>query len=229
MNPFSTDRHSLASYLPRMLLRRLATGEPLNQPEARRTPGAVLLSDIQGFTALVERFSAAGRQGLEELTWLLNQYVADVVGVVEAHGGDVLSIAGDAFLCHWPAPTPDIVPDTVLRAAQAGEAIQRALQDRVRDQGRELPTRIGIGVGDLVVGYAGGIEGRWEVVVSGEALTDVTPVEKAATPGSVLISARAWAVAGSACEGRPGNAGGHVPRAYTSATTAGVAVRRTHR
>src|SRR4029453_4357541 len=156
MNPFSTDRHSFASYLPRMLLRRLATGEPLNQPEARRAPGAVLLSDIQGFTALVERFSAAGRQGLEELTWLLNQYVADVVGAVEAHGGDVLSIAGDAFLCHWPAPTLDTVPDAVLRAAQAGEAIQRALQQRGGKHGRELPTRSGIGVGDHAVGSPGG-------------------------------------------------------------------------
>jgi class 3 adenylate cyclase len=209
MNRFSIDRdrHSLASYLPKTLLRRLAAG-PLNHPEVRRTAGAVLLSDIQGFTAFVERFSAAGRKGLEELTWLLNQYIADVAGAVEVHGGDVISIAGDAFFCHWPAAPPDTVLEAVLRAAQAGEAIQRALHDAEAKHGRQLPTRIGIGVGDLVVGYAGGIEGRWEVVVSGDAITDVTPVEKAATPGSVLISANAWAVAGSACEGRTGSAGG---------------------
>src|SRR5262249_6364832 len=190
-----------ARYLPRTLLRRLAASDPLDHPEARSTAGAVLLSDIEGFTALVERYSSAGRQGLEELTWLLNQYIADVVGAVEALGGDVLSIAGDAFLCHWPASSPDTVRDAVLLAARAGVGIQRALHERQRKQ---LATRIGVGVGELVVGYAGGIEGRWEVVVSGDALTDVTTVEKAATPGSVLISAKAWAVAGSACDGRPG-------------------------
>ncbi|HEX7797722.1 MAG TPA: adenylate/guanylate cyclase domain-containing protein, partial [Vicinamibacterales bacterium] len=203
MDSPSADRHSLASYLPRMLLRRLASSAPLNQPEAASTQGAVLLSDIQGFTALVERYSGAGRKGLEELTWVLNQYIADVAGAVQALGGDVLSIAGDAFLCHWPASSPDTVRDAVLRAAQAGERIQHALQDRQRNQ---LPTRIGIGVGELVVGYAGGMEGRWEVVVSGDALSDVAIVEKAAIPGSVLISAKAWAVAASACEGRPGGA-----------------------
>src|SRR5262245_30949604 len=140
MDSPSADRHTLASYLPRTLRRRLASAEPLSHPEIRRTPGAVLLSDIQGFTALVERFSSAGRKGLEELTWLLNQYIADVVGAVEALGGDVLSIAGDAFLCHWPASSPDTVRDAVVRAAQAGERIQRAVQDRQRNQ---LPTRIG--------------------------------------------------------------------------------------
>ena len=205
MDSPSPDRHSLASYLPRMLLRRLASSEQLNHPEAKSTPGAVLLSDIQGFTALVERYTTAGRKGLEELTWLLNQYIADVVGAVEALGGDVLSIAGDAFLCHWPASSPETVRDAVLRAAMAGERIQHALQDR---RGNQLPTRIGVGVGELVVGYAGGMEGRWEVVVSGDALSDVAAVEKAAIPGSVLISAKAWAVAASACEGRPGSANG---------------------
>src|SRR5262249_1155284 len=129
----------------------------------------------------------------------------DVVGAVEAIGGDVLSIAGDAFLCHWPASSPDTVRDAVLRAAQAGERIQRALHDR---QGKQLPTRIGIGAGELFIGYAGGIEGRWQVVVSGDALTDVTTVEKAATRGSVLMSAKAWGVAGSACEGLPGSTNG---------------------
>src|SRR5262249_55024774 len=208
MDSPSADRHSLASYLPKMLLRRLASPEPLIHPEARSTLGAVLLSDIQGFTALVEHYSSAGRKGLEELTWLLNQYIADVAGAVEAFGGDVLSIAGDAFLCHWPASSPDTVRDAVLRAAQAGERIQRALQDR---QGHQLPTRIGIGVGELVVGYAGGMEGRWEVVVSGDALSDVAAVEKAATPGTVLISANAWAVAGSAGGGRSGGGQGRTP------------------
>jgi class 3 adenylate cyclase/tetratricopeptide (TPR) repeat protein len=201
----SARRHSLASYLPRMLVERLGDALPLSSPEARQTQGAILLSDIRGFTALVERAAAGGKAGLEELTWLLNGYVADVVAAVESYGGDVVSIAGDAFLCFWPAATDEDLTHAVLRAAHAGAAIQRSLNG---GRAERLATRIGIGVGDLIVAYCGGVDGRWEVTLSGGALRDVATMEKAALAGSVLLSADAWRAMRGECVGRPGPNGG---------------------
>ena len=99
----SIDTRSLHCYVSRLLRERLARDVTRTVPAADDVPVAVLLSDLQGFTALVERFSREGRAGLEELTWALNSFFADLADIVDSRGGDVVSIAGDAFLCVWAA------------------------------------------------------------------------------------------------------------------------------
>jgi class 3 adenylate cyclase/tetratricopeptide (TPR) repeat protein len=196
-------RHALSSYLPRVVIDRLASGRPLAAPELREAAGAVLLSDIKGFTTLVEDFAARGRAGLEELTWILNSYVGDVVDAVEGHGGDILSIAGDAFLCYWPTSTDVDLQLAVMRATQAAASIQRAVHDRPAGDSRKFETRIGVGTGDLLLAYVGGLGGRWELIASGDALRDAVRVERTAIPGRVQLSAAAWPYAAARCNGRP--------------------------
>jgi class 3 adenylate cyclase/tetratricopeptide (TPR) repeat protein len=198
---------SLAGYLPAMLLRRLAAG-PIEAPEARRAPCAILLSDIQGFSRLVERLSARGRAGLEELTWRLNGYFADVVEVIDAHGGDVLYITGDAFYCVWPAGDGPSLADAVARAAQAGLAVQARVDQRPAGDGQRFATRIGVGAGELLTAYAGGLEGRWELIATGEALADVVAAEREAPAGTVRLSPSAWALVADRCDGRSLAGGG---------------------
>ncbi len=192
----------LDCYVPRLLRERLAAPEPLAGPEARELSAAVLLSDLQGFTALVETFSKGGRAGLEELTWALNRYFADLVDEVARFGGDVVSIAGDAFLCVWPTVPGEELADTVARAAAAGLAIQQAVHDRDAGRGMRFATRIGVGAGDATLAIVGGDNQRWELLVSGEALRDAVAAEHAASAGQVLLSSRAWALAGARATGR---------------------------
>ena len=205
----SVPRHNLESYLPRALRERLASAEALVAPEVRVTAAAALLTDIQGFTALVESFAARGKPGLEELTWRLNAYVADVVGIVESYGGDVLSIAGDAFLCHWPAVSREDLPIATTRAAQAALAIQQAME-AAGDRG--FPTRIGIGAGELLVAHVGGVGGRWELVASGSALADAAAGERQATAGQVLMSESSWRLVADVCEARAARGGTELVR-----------------
>ena len=195
--------HALSSYVPRLVYRRLATGGPLTAPEAQLASAAVLLSDIQGFTSLVASFTDAGRAGLEQLTWVLNGYFADLVEEVFAHGGDVLCIAGDAFLCYWPAATPHDLGETTLRAAQAGKAIQARLHGRDAGRGHRFATRIGVSAGALSVAFAGGVGDRWELIVDGQVLHDAADAERACTPGEVVISPTAWPLVAHRCDGRP--------------------------
>jgi class 3 adenylate cyclase len=152
---------------------------------------------------------------LEEVTWRLNTYVSDLAEITESFGGDILSIAGDAFLCHWPAAGSDELPGAVLRAAQAGLAIQQRITEVVDGRSRGFPTRIGIGAGEVIVAHVGGVGGRWELVASGKSLREAAAAERAATPGQVLVSSRAWQSIAHACEGVE--------------TSAGVAVRRVTR
>ncbi|NOT41398.1 MAG: adenylate/guanylate cyclase domain-containing protein, partial [Alphaproteobacteria bacterium] len=151
----TTAAHALSSYVSRLLLARLASDKPFYGPEATRRPAAVLLSDIEGSTALVESFTRSGRSGLEEITWALNGYFSDLVDLVYAHGGDVLYIAGDAFLCYWPCEEEEDLPDAILRAAQAGLAIQTALHGRMAGKEKAFSTRIGIGSGEIAEAFLG--------------------------------------------------------------------------
>lgn len=167
---------------------------PQSGPQAEDVAVAILLSDLQGFTALVERFSREGRSGLEELTWALNSDFANLADIVDAHGGDIVSIAGDAFLCVWPASSAERLPDMVALATRAGLAIQSKLTEQNDKNQLTLATRVGIGAGAATVATVGGVGGRWELLISGEALNDAVAAEHAARAGEVCVAPSAWAL-----------------------------------
>ena len=90
-----------ASFVSSLLAERLASGAPLEQAETVRVQGALMLTDIEGWTARVQQLSGTGPEGLDELGRAMNSYAIDLAEIVYGYGGDVLAIAGDAFLCCW--------------------------------------------------------------------------------------------------------------------------------
>ena len=162
--------------------------------------GVLLLSDIQQFTSLVARYTHGGQEGLEQLTWLLNSYFENMVEIVAKHGGDILYVAGDAFLCHWQANEASRV-ESLLRAAACGLEIQQRIRGRLQENKEAMATRVGIGSGELSTGFFGGHNGRWELVVSGSALEEVVNAEAACTPGGVLVGPNAWGEIDEYCDG----------------------------
>jgi len=195
--------HALSSYVPHLLWQRLANGQPFTAHEASAMPAAVMISDLQGFTGLVDTFHRAGRKGLEELTAALNGYFADLVEVVNDYGGDVLYVAGDGFFCFWPQQAGEPLGDAVLRSVQAGLAVQARLNGRRAGYGEEFATRIGIGAGPLTVTFAGGLNGRWELIATGEALRDGVRAERIAKSGDVAVSQHAFSLLGERCQATP--------------------------
>ena len=61
--PASRSAHDMSSYVSRLIADRLATGGPIQALELRTVRAALLLTDIAGFTAHVERVSAARPTG----------------------------------------------------------------------------------------------------------------------------------------------------------------------
>ncbi|MEA2141595.1 MAG: hypothetical protein QOI64_25 [Solirubrobacteraceae bacterium] len=188
--------------MSRLVAGRLATGGAIEDFEATTVRAAVLLTDIAGFTAAVERVSGSGSSGLEDLARDFNTYFADLVGLVYGHGGDVLAIAGDAFFSYWPATTDAGLADAVLRAAEAGLAIQAGLGSRSADTAHPFQTRAGISAGALRVAFVGGVGGRWELMPVGSPIDEVARAEKTAAAGTVAIAAPAWTLIESRCDGR---------------------------
>jgi anti-anti-sigma factor len=183
--PIPEARLHWRSYLPEFLLRRLSSPPTLGAPESRNLEAVLLLSDIQGFSGLVQQAVVAGRGGLESLSAQLNAYFALLAEVVLDEGGDVLSVAGDAFLCLFEAEAGEqSLAGAARRAARAGLRIQQGL----RDDG--MPTRIGVAAGAVAVGQVGGHDERWDLVLGGPALEQVVAAERACPAGAVLVCSR---------------------------------------
>ncbi|MBN1890721.1 MAG: AAA family ATPase [Thermoflexales bacterium] len=197
----SASLEIMASYVPALIVRRLAADpRPLNGPLVERFPAAVMFTDISGFTPLAERLSRHGPAGTEHLSRALNDYFGQLIDLVVAHGGDVIKFAGDGLLTLWQGQP---LPESTLRAAQCGLAIQAALHNYEAGEGVRLTTRVGVGAGQVSSVHAGGVYGRWEFLVAGPPLTQMGIANHLAQPGQVALSAEAWALVQNECSGAP--------------------------
>ena len=178
-------KESCSAYLPRDRLVSLATAEPL--PE--EASGSVLFADISGFTPLTEAYEAhlGSRRGGEELTRVLNDVYAELIGEVERQRGSVIGFAGDAITC-WFAG------DDGARAVATGLAMQAGM-----DRFKAVPSPAG---GTIALGLKAAVTigqvrrfvvGREDVqrvdVLAGDPVYRVAELEHLAERGEVLVDA----------------------------------------
>lgn len=204
----TTPLEDLACYVPALILRRMHAdlGATL-APASERFPAAVLYADLSGFTALTEHLTQNSPAGAEELTSILDLYFGHLVGVVMSHGGDVVKFAGDGLLALWYGE--ESLQHLAQRAVQCALAVQMMMApeawgsvDGVAPP-PALKVRVGVGAGDVTTMHVGGIFGRWELLVTGEALLGASRAESEANPGEVVIAAAAWPLVAHACAGQP--------------------------
>jgi adenylate cyclase len=140
------------------LVRRFATSEVAQDLQqsgfalgGRRVEGAVMFSDIRGFTALVES------QPPEETIELLNTYYMLMFDAINGRGGVVNQMIGDGLMAIFgaPLPLPEHSMQAVLAALDMIEMIE--LFNAERGAAGKPAIRIGIGIasGEMVAGYTG--------------------------------------------------------------------------
>jgi class 3 adenylate cyclase/tetratricopeptide (TPR) repeat protein len=199
---------SLQTYVSELLASRfLARQVRLDGPGVERFPAAVLFADVSGFTPLAERLAQRDPAG-EELSGLLNAYFGKLMALIAAHAGQVITFAGDGLLAAWPAIDEDLAVST-RRAGQAALAVRAALHDYQAGNGVRLSLRLGVGAGEVLALHVGGVGGRWQLLLSGAPLLQVSRAEQQAAPGEAVLSPQAWELAGDACRGQP-LAGGYL-------------------
>jgi predicted ATPase/class 3 adenylate cyclase len=192
MTEFSTIVNALASYLPGFQLRAIASRKKaLSEPYVDRTAGAVVFVDISGFSQLTERAAEAGPAGAEALADALSAYFGRITDIITDRGGDVLTFAGDAALGVW-LENDVALGDAACLAAQAGLAIQRELAYYKAAPGMTLRQRTGVGAGRLTIIEVGGLDGRWHLLVAGEAIAQAGVACQEASPDDVVLSPGAW-------------------------------------
>jgi class 3 adenylate cyclase/tetratricopeptide (TPR) repeat protein len=200
-----SDAHAtLASYLPNLVLQRLATDTNAAQaPIADHRRGSVLIADVAGFTTITERLAERGAVGAEELTRVLNKYFGRVIELILAHGGDIVRFAGDAVLAVWPSTSDFEERATACCATRCGLSLQRELHGYQTDAGTELSTKVGIGTGDFTCMHLGGEFHRWEVLITGLAFVQSFSALDHAEAGQVVVSLQCWTYLQDDFDGTP--------------------------
>jgi len=139
-------------------MRRFATREVAQDLQqsgfslgGKRVHGAVMFSDIRGFTPLAES------QPPEETIELLNTYYTLMFDAISSHGGVVTLMAGDGLMAIFgaPQPMPDPCGSAVRTALEMIETMDLFNLERVAADKPQIRIGIGIASGEMVAGYAG--------------------------------------------------------------------------
>jgi len=132
----------------------------------------ILFSDIRNFTALCER------QPPQRILSLLNSYLTEVSGVVEANGGVVDKYIGDAVMALFGAPLN--YDDDATRAINTAMGMCKALEGLNADFEQQGLPKINIGIGintSVVVAGNMGSNTRLNYTVIGDGVNLASRLE----------------------------------------------------
>ncbi len=150
----------------------------------------ILLSDIRGFTALAETYSAITVMNM------LNRYFACMTDVIVRHGGTIDKLMGDSIMALFGAPSSST--DDVQRAVFCAVEMQRSMSEfNEQNMALGLPEifmGIGINTGQVMAGDLGSEHHR-EYTVIGDEVNLASRIEAQSLRGQVLISENTYELA----------------------------------
>jgi adenylate cyclase len=160
---------ALGYYVPPAVAQRLASQSTTMGSTRQLLHGTCLFTDAEQYTSVSEAL------GPEQLAALMNDYYAVLFKIVEEFGGEISDTAGDSMVAVWAAAEPD--PAMRARALAAAIAMPPAIEsfNRAR-RGRQLPTRIGLESGDVVLGNIGA-EQRYEYRAIGDIVNTASRIQ----------------------------------------------------
>ena len=173
------------SYVSPLLLRQLGSPAGLTLPHVETIPGTVALIDVERFSAFAERMAARGSDGVEQLSIRINDTFAVVVEAIERYGGIAHSFPGDSVIALWPSDTRSPAESALLASRCALELLEVH-----RDS--DLPLKAGLSAGDVRIAHVGGVNGRLQLLLSGEPLDRMGRAEERASRGRLIVTDEAW-------------------------------------
>ncbi|MBI5418685.1 MAG: adenylate/guanylate cyclase domain-containing protein [Deltaproteobacteria bacterium] len=144
-------RRAFGYYLPDAVVDELVVNFAEVESSNRLVYGICLGTDAEQYTSLSEITTP------KELGRLMNNYYEAIFHPVKAHGGIVSNVVGDSMLAIWVSARPD--PALREKACLAALDIADAIERFNRSTGfRDLPTRIGLHSGLILLGNIGAVD-----------------------------------------------------------------------
>jgi len=138
-------------YLPESEVNRLARDMTDHAPGGELMHGTCLSTDAQQYTTLSEKMTP------QQLSAFMNEYYEVIFRPVRQHEGIISDVVGDSVMALWASPVENL--------QQRKQALYAALAilDSVREFNRhhpdnELPTRIGLHYGAMMIGHVGAVD-----------------------------------------------------------------------
>jgi len=192
-------QYVLTTYSPRRLVaHRLTTTD--NQPWVEWVDGSLLFADISGSTALAERLSGIGREGIEIVTDTLNTYFGALIRRIQRAGGDLITFGGDALLVLFTDP------DHAYTATSVAYDLQQSQANFVREVpgigSFPLTMHIGVESGRIALVSAGRPESlRYSAM--GACVERVARAEELGGRGEIVVGPQAWSALAGRAQGEP--------------------------
>lgn len=157
---------SFKKYVPAGLVRQLiSSGEDVRRGGTRKIL-TVLFSDIKGFTNIAESVSP------DKLMEVINEYFEELSKIITEEQGTIDKYIGDSIMAFWGAPI--LVESPTHHAARAALLCERRL-DVLKSP---LHTRLGIHIGEAIVGNIGSSE-RINYTAVGDVINIASRLEAA--------------------------------------------------
>ncbi len=166
-------------------------GHQLMSRGDERRVATVLFADLVGFTSLAET------RDPEQVKNLVDSCFELLVSDINAFGGKVDKIIGDAILALFGAPVAH--EDDADRAVRAALRMQQTVATHAQNLGAGIRVRIGVNTGEVLVGSlrAGG-----DYTAMGDVVNTAQRLQVAAEPGTVVVGPATHAATEDAIEYR---------------------------
>ncbi len=166
----------------------LAAPAPAAALTKERRLVTVLFADISGFTS-----HSHGRDP-EEVTAMIDSCMAKLGAIIDAYGGVVDKVIGDALMAVFGAPVAhENDPERAVRAAL--ELQECAVENA--EEFAHLKLRVGVNTGDVMFAPVGP-DGRREFTVMGDVVNMAQRLETAAPTGGVLVGKESYSMTSTA-------------------------------
>jgi adenylate cyclase len=164
---------SFQKYVPKSLVNQLVETKEDIRVGGIRKELAILFSDIENFTSIAETMNP------NQLMVYMCEYYEEISKIIAEYHGTIDKYIGDSLMAFWGAPLAE--PFSSEKAARAALKCQHRLEllnARWTAQGRPpLITRIGLHLGDAVVGNLGSSE-RLNYTALGDTINIASRLEK---------------------------------------------------
>ncbi|MGI9521777.1 MAG: adenylate/guanylate cyclase domain-containing protein [Hyphomicrobiaceae bacterium] len=183
----------LARYIPPQLFHSIFAGEQQATIDSRRKKLTIFFSDIVDFTEITDQLEA------EELTSLLNEYLAEMADIAQAHDAYFDKFIGDAMMFYFGDPISKGVRDDASACARMAISMQRRLSELQagwRNKGlidRPFEARMGINTGYCTVGNFGSAD-RMDYTIIGGEVNLAARLEEHADSGGILLAAETYSL-----------------------------------
>jgi len=163
-------------------------GVLLDVPEGLNLGGekreiTLLMSDLRGFTALVERLEPT------VVVALLNHYLSAMVEIIQQNSGTIDEIIGDAIFVLFGAPL--VAEDSAQRGVRCALEMQKAMlgvnEYNLTKGWPEIEMGIALHTGEVVVGNIGSTK-RSKYGVVGRTVNLTARIESFTVGGQILVS-----------------------------------------